>query len=199
MFDRALKRRAEDGDQSIFYVWDGGNSDISESRFKDYVNQIDNYNRMIFLLTNCHSGGFCNNLDGDDRIVITTCSWDESSWAQHTGYSLFGREFLRALNPASDSAYHFDDEDYEQIMLGEATYDSGEDWPDDDYPDPPGDPNLNADSTSSGYVSIEEAFNFAETYDKAHILGCRKDPGAPLTFEHPQYDDDGGLGDVTYF
>ena len=178
-------------DSSAFYVWDGDNSEISGDRFEDDVNQIFNYNRMIFLILSCHSGGFINNLHGDDRIVITPCKRDELSIGGI--YSLFLCEFLRALNPSSDAKYIFRDDDYEKIMQGEAGYrTNGRDASTDDpNPNDLNEPyNKNADYDSNHYVSVKEAFYWGKWNEYYYYH---------MDYEHPQYSDDGNIGGDTYF
>ncbi|MBO5602600.1 MAG: hypothetical protein J5957_08385 [Prevotella sp.] len=69
---------SDDGNSTLLYLW---NHDyITDSEFATEVNKV-NAGHIMVCMGQCHSGGFINSLKGNNRVIATACSKQESSWA----------------------------------------------------------------------------------------------------------------------
>lgn len=68
---------------SYISLWNG--ECISDSEFAKEVNKV-NANIVNVVMEQCHSGGFVNQLQAENRIIATACLQEEPSWASSNGY-----------------------------------------------------------------------------------------------------------------
>lgn len=87
---------------------------------------------MVIVIGTCHSGGFIDDLRGENRIIVTSCAESEQSWA------------------CNDRPY---DEFVYQWTCAIAGHDTEGNT-------------VNADSNGDGYVSMAEAFYYAQQNDR---------------------------------
>ncbi len=82
-------------DESII-LW---KESIKDDDFSSYLNNIY-YKRSVFVMGECQSGGFINDLSNSKRIIITASKGDEYSWRADTEgeYEEFLYHFVSALN-----------------------------------------------------------------------------------------------------
>lgn len=76
---------------------EGGES-MTDDEFASEVSKITSYRKMIFLMGQSFAGGFCHDLAGPNRIIMTACAEKQFAWAKRgTGMSEFVFQYLRAL------------------------------------------------------------------------------------------------------
>ena len=78
---------------SFLYLW--GSEEMSSSEFATEVNKINAANINI-CLAQCHSGGFINDLQASNRVITTSCNYDEESWG-NAYYDTFVYQWISAL------------------------------------------------------------------------------------------------------
>jgi hypothetical protein len=82
-------------DEVLFLA--GGES-ITDDEFASEVSKITSYGKMIFLMGQGFAGGFCHDLAGPNRIIMTACAEKQCAWALHgEPMSEFMLQYLRAL------------------------------------------------------------------------------------------------------
>ena len=71
--------------QSVFmYLWN--ETTIQDTQFATEVNKI-NAKSINIVMEQCHSGGFIDNLAGNNRVIATACLASESSYAMPPNYA----------------------------------------------------------------------------------------------------------------
>ena len=126
----------------IFYnkyiLW-GDNSYITDAEFANLLTPIQAHTINILMEQN-YSGGFIDDFANRDNIVITTaCSIGERSHAMQNGaYSEFIYYWLSGVNGSTPSMYPY----YSSQPITDS-----------------------ADENQDGYVSMEEAYNYAAFHD----------------------------------
>jgi len=128
-----------DGDptKTVLYLW---HNYIVDDELAEQVNRIQSYDTMVFVMSQCYSGGFEGELGAPNRIFISAAAYDEISYA-----GLF--------NPDTGN-YEYDVfSHYFTCALAGARPDGGE---------------VRADADGDGAVSIAEAFSFAVNNDPAY-------------------------------
>ncbi len=126
------------------WLWGGS---IEDSAFASLVNGL-NFKYLAVCMEQCYSGGFINDLAGNNRVIVTACQHDEVSWA-------------------CDSEGNYDEFCYywTAAVRGEK----------------PGGQAVSADMDGDGFVSLDDAFEYAKANDNRN--------------EHPQYyESPAGLG-----
>jgi len=61
---------------SLFYVMDGA---INDYALANATNSI-NYDKRVFWMQQCHSGGFIDDLENSNTIIFTSCQWNQSAY-----------------------------------------------------------------------------------------------------------------------
>lgn len=79
--------------ESYMYLW--GTEEMSSSEFATEINKINAANINI-CLTQCHSGGFISNLQANNRVITTSCRYDEQAWGDDF-YGTFVYPWIWAL------------------------------------------------------------------------------------------------------
>jgi len=75
-----------------------GEETITDDEFASEVSKITSYRKMIFLMNQSFAGGFCHDLAGPNRIIMTACAEKQFAWALHgEPMSEFVFQYLRAL------------------------------------------------------------------------------------------------------
>jgi hypothetical protein len=68
-----------------FWQWDVGNPAWMHAReFARLINDFLKFKYLIACMGQCYSGGFIDDLAGDNRVIMTACRHDEPSWACDT-------------------------------------------------------------------------------------------------------------------
>ncbi|MBR5655420.1 MAG: hypothetical protein IKW98_01865 [Prevotella sp.] len=116
------------GHSAYLYLW---NSIITDVDFAQEVEKV-NAGKIIVCMGQCYSGGFIDNLEASNRVIMTACRYDEVSFTSNGIYDDFVYHWTSAINGA-----------------------------------------VGTDTNNDGFVSVEEAFTYAEANDN--------------TQEHPQY------------
>ena len=177
-----------DGDNSKIGLSLWGTDYISDETFGDYVDYIDgdDYHSMAFVMGQCYSGGFINDLDGDKRVVLTSTLPEDEAYGFY-----FLDPFRNAISPTNG----------DEMMRGMGEFSTGRDASNDNpNPGDLGDPyNREVDYDTSHFVSISEAFYWAKWNDKAFWEGVDSDGDSIKdSWDAPQYDDDGTIGGGLY-
>lgn len=81
----------ETNDSSFIYLWN--NYQLYPRKFASYLNGID-AGYITVVLGQCFAGGFVDDLKADNRIIMTACAADESSYAMEK-------------HPFDEFLYHF--------------------------------------------------------------------------------------------
>jgi len=77
--------------------------DISDIELNDWLNNISS-SAQIIMLDSCHSGGFIEELSGENRIVMTACGAEQHANTLITlGYSIFPFCILQAFKNLDDA------------------------------------------------------------------------------------------------
>ena len=66
------------GQQSYLCLWNY--ETLYDYEFANYISQV-NANNINLCLVQCHSGGFIDNLTGNNIVVSTSCRYDENAYA----------------------------------------------------------------------------------------------------------------------
>ncbi len=145
-----------------------GSTSFSDADFASSVAGF-NVDTEMYVFGQCYSGGFIDNLTGENRMVVTAADHDESSWSYY-------------YTPTQEYAwgsYINDDTDGSTFLNKWAKGLSGP-----------------ADADEDGNISIDEAFTYAEANDICGPIYDRGDPpNPPIEYlEHPQYDDYSDIG-----
>jgi hypothetical protein len=75
-----------------------GGETITDDEFASEVSKITSYRKMIFLMGQSFAGGFCHDLAGPNRIIMTACAEKQFAWARDRApMSEFVFQYLRAL------------------------------------------------------------------------------------------------------
>ena len=133
----------KDYNNSYIVLWGGGR--LMDYDFAQMISLV--HARTInILMEQCYSGGFIDDLSGMSNVVITTaCEADSLSYAlDDRPYDEFVYRWLSGINgfvPSHTYPYYTDPEI-----------------------------SNNADANNDGYVSMEEAFIYAVTYDLANEI-----------------------------
>lgn len=131
----------ESGQDAIVYLW---GETMRDDEFATEVNKV-NAGHISVVMEQCYSGGFVDDLEGQNRVIATACDFDETSCGM--GYYTYD-EFVF---------------DWIAAVAGE---------------DPNGN-TVNADSDNDGFVSMQEAFDYAESNDN-----CSETPQYSSTKDH---------------
>ena len=146
-------------------------NDVTDGEFAQMINTYigTNVSKMYFTLIQCFSGGFIDNLHGQNRIIATAASATESSWG-YSGHNYFPVEFT--------SAFH-------NILLG-GTIPIGyyPDWhlsntPTDKWLMQPlptpyhSDPLQHLDDNQDNQISFHEAYDYAHDNDLFGVVDGR--------------------------
>lgn len=150
---------------------------MSPSEFKQYVNPVS-YKHRVFVLTQCYSGGFIDDLKNWETVVITACADTELSFVADNKDTLCNpateNEFLGIWYYHGEFDFHFANSIREKKV-----------YP---YDNPP---LVDADEDNDDKVSMEEAFIYTFANDSRREKFC----SSPWGSETPQYKDLGGIGD----
>lgn len=108
-----LRDNVSAGDQVFIYICDhgglyNGNAYIClwngetmyPSELAAELDKLPSTVTVNILLGQCNSGGFIDELEGNGRSVVSTCSSSESSWADYFGdvdYNIFEYYWIRAM------------------------------------------------------------------------------------------------------
>lgn len=143
--------------------------EITDTQFTSIVNPIE-CKDQIFVLEQCYSGGFIDNLAGvANRVVMTAARYDESSWAMAPDYIYdefvyYWTAAVRGMTPTGtpvDADYNDDGEvAMDEAFLYAQTHDSADETPQyQEEPDGYGATvSLNGSGpTSTGYVKFDRA------------------------------------------
>jgi len=161
------------GQDAYIHLIDGGMSDYV---FADLTDQIS-CQKKVFWMQQCQSGGFIDNLEGNDTYINTSCHYS-------TGCNSCDDETL-----SGDLAIENELIDGHQYTHGEfdfhlysctigcspAYYTH--------YPEYTGDPYTNADINVDGIISVDESRIWEATYESENAI--------------PQYSDLGNIGTTT--
>jgi len=173
---------------------------IIDYEFSSLLDSIS-CNRRIFWMQQCHSGGFINELEGDNSIIITACKYNQGAFGAD--------DYDFAMQPLlSEEPIDFDNWvpaiENECDTVTNKTYYHGEFnfhimngvrqkkiYP---YDDPPVDTLLNPDRDGNRGVSMKEDYNYVGLRD-SRIHGT---PNHPEWAESPQFSDIGNIAKTTY-
>lgn len=61
-------------------LWLWNQEYIEDNNFATLLDDLS-YKIAIITMEQCYSGGFIDNLQGQNRVIATACRWDEVSWA----------------------------------------------------------------------------------------------------------------------
>ncbi len=116
------------------YLWSENSNNlkyIDDWEFAKEVNKI-NAGTINVCMEQCNSGGFIDNLEADNRVIVTACKHDEGAEAMPPDYlySEFTYHWISAVTGAT-----------------------------------PDGTNVDADTNNDGFVSMREAFDYAESHD----------------------------------
>jgi len=167
---------------SYFWLWDWDT--IRDDELADMVEPF-NCAEMIFLLVQCYSGGFIDDLEAPHRVVHTSCRGDEPAIAElHITYLQFS-EYIFYWSAAARGCYPFINED-DEVVPWEPGY-AVDEFPFENYPTmvnhpDPYDPNLNGDVA----LQMEEACDYANNFDTWSPYGYRCPYPGYNYYEHPQ-------------
>jgi len=177
---------------SYLNVQDG---DIRDDDFaNNYVGLIQHYYRRYFIMQQCFSGGFIDDLENSKTVILTAAKEDQVAHPcdseeenEHDPYGDYHGEFLFHLESALRGL----------TPTGKV---------------------VNADSDGNGYVSLKEAFDYAYSWDSwnpdgNHYPANPLNPGEGIRshdidgngkidyssdIEYPQLSDVGGISDEAY-
>lgn len=83
-------------DSAYIYLWD--NCRLTPKKFASYFKEMK-AGYISFLLGQCFSGGFVDDLKGDNRIIATACGEDEESYAcEEIEFDEFLYHYTAAIN-----------------------------------------------------------------------------------------------------
>jgi len=99
------------GDQILFFVTDHGDSNgndnstillwnqtsITDTDFALLVSEINPGTMMTFVMGQCYSGGFIDNLSSANRVILTSCRGDEQAIVDDQGRSTFLYEWMQSV------------------------------------------------------------------------------------------------------
>lgn len=153
--------------ESPIYYWD---DELAEDlSFASYGSLTVMFQACKNENASCFSGGFIDDLSGPNRIIITASNETSDSWSDEDGDGLseFSEGFFDAL-------YGYDTEvDISGVTIH---------W----------DQSINADFDESGFVSMQEAFQYAYDHDDARwVVGHNVDGDGNPIDESPWLDCDG--------
>lgn len=82
------------GNSVYLYLW---GSTISDEDFAAEVNSV-NAGKIIICMGQCHSGGFIDDLQAPNRVIMTACKYDEFSYTTNFIYDEFVFHWNSAIN-----------------------------------------------------------------------------------------------------
>jgi len=154
--------KADLGEHVTLGVQDG---EIQDDTFAtDYVGLIQHYNRRVFVMQQCFSGGFIDDLSNTNTVIVTAARGDETAHRVDTenevvnGITYHHGEFL----------YYFESALNWVTPQGTA---------------------VNADDDGNGYVSILEAFNYVTSHENRPETPQLDDDGNGLSQQNNDIDD----------
>jgi len=74
-------------------------SEVTDDQLKFMLDAITCY-RMIIFMKQCFSGGFIHDLSAPNRVIMTACTQDQTSWSADTegSFGEFSYHFMKAVN-----------------------------------------------------------------------------------------------------
>lgn len=130
--------------------------EFAGSQNSSYLGHTPVYARRVLFMQQCYSGGFIDDLSNPTTVTATACNASEGAW--------------RADDSPGDENEDYDGKTY---YHGEFNLHFMSAF----YGETPAGDDVDADDNNDGYISVWEAYKWAEDHDS---LG-----------ETPQYDDDG--------
>jgi hypothetical protein len=75
------------------------NSEVTDDQLANILDTITCY-RMIIFMKQCFSGGFIHDLSASNRVIMTACTQDQTSWSADTegSFGEFSYHFMKAVN-----------------------------------------------------------------------------------------------------
>ncbi len=122
-------------ESSILWLW-GANEYVTDSEFagNNYLGKITKYRCIIIVMEQCYSGGFIDDIDTKPNcVILTSCGVNEKSYGCDTE------------GKYDEFSYHF-----MNALSRRTPY-----W--EKYS------RINADKNNDGYISMQEAFNYAKS------------------------------------
>jgi hypothetical protein len=161
-----------EGDHSTLRVMDTDDNGIIDTTFARMVNQIP-YDRRVFWMQQCFSGGFIDDLQNAKTIIHTACKKDESAWIADNKTLNSPFPEIEVYNGATyrhnEFSFHLINSLRGTSIFGTSYADP---WP------------VDADSNMDGKVSIYESW----LYERDH----------ESTLDTPQFSDMGNLASNTF-
>lgn len=91
----------QDSGQSVYFcLW---NDVMRDTEFANELNKV-NARRINICMGQCNSGGFIDDLQGENRVIATACAYDESSYAmENLKYDEFVYYWISAVRDIVDA------------------------------------------------------------------------------------------------
>ena len=90
---------SDGGTETNLAMW---NSIIDDDVFASLVDLISDYAYEIFSFQQCYSGGFIDELSGENRVIMTATDYDKSAYYWVNDYSEYNHELTNALSGLGD-------------------------------------------------------------------------------------------------
>ena len=97
LFIFTMDHGGSNGGISVYlYLW---NSIITDTQFAQEVGKV-NAGKIIICMGQCYSGGFIDNLEAPNRVIMTACRYDEVSFSTDNLHDDFVYKWTSAMNGA---------------------------------------------------------------------------------------------------
>ncbi|MBR5061288.1 MAG: hypothetical protein IKX24_04005 [Prevotella sp.] len=97
LFIFTMDHGGSNGGKSVYlYLW---NSIITDTQFAQEVGKV-NAGEIMICMGQCYSGGFIDNLEIPNRVIMTACRYDEISYSTDNVHDDFVYKWTSALNGA---------------------------------------------------------------------------------------------------
>ncbi len=148
-----------------------------DERMEEHLRGVE-YNRRTFWMQQCFSGGFIDNLENENTVILTACRYDETAF-RADDKDTAGNFYIENEEWQPGDTCHHGEFNFHVMNAVRQT----EIWP---YDNPPPVP---SDLDGNRHTSMWEAFQWVETHDSWYRY---------WGLETPQYSDPGNIGSSTY-